>query len=113
MQLEDGTHIVFSKRYDLMVANGEDTTGFIPAHPDFRVIALGCPTRTLIPGPISHPASLALSSLSLTTDFSLSPLCQLPTRVYPSTLPSALAFLAATSTPSKPPRSWPVKKYRN
>jgi hypothetical protein len=46
MNLEDGTHIVSSKRFDLMVKNGEDTAGFIPAHPDFRVIALGCPTRT-------------------------------------------------------------------
>lgn len=45
MNLEDGTHIVSASRYDLMVKNGEDTTGFIPAHPDFRIIALGVPVR--------------------------------------------------------------------
>lgn len=45
MNLEDGTHIVSASRYDLMVKNGEDTTGFIPAHPDFRIVALGVPVR--------------------------------------------------------------------
>ncbi|BGP19567.1 hypothetical protein JCM10213_000167 [Rhodosporidiobolus nylandii] len=43
MNLSDGTHIVSSQRYELMLHNGEDTSGFMACHPDFRVIALGCP----------------------------------------------------------------------
>lgn len=43
--LEDGTHIVSAARYDLMVEQNEDTRNFIPAHPDFRIIALGVPVR--------------------------------------------------------------------
>lgn len=43
--LEDGTHIVSADRFDLMIKNKEDTTNFIPAHRDFRVIALGTPVR--------------------------------------------------------------------
>jgi hypothetical protein len=45
MNLEDGTHIVSADRYELMKKNGEDTTNFIPAHRDFRVIAIGTPVR--------------------------------------------------------------------
>ncbi|KWU41842.1 hypothetical protein RHOSPDRAFT_30334 [Rhodotorula sp. JG-1b] len=55
MNLEDGTHIVSASRYDLMVKNGEDTTGFIPAHPDFRIIALGVPVPPYAGLPIDPP----------------------------------------------------------
>ncbi|BGP51199.1 hypothetical protein JCM10450v2_007128 [Rhodotorula kratochvilovae] len=55
MNLEDGTHIVSSARYDKMVANGEDITGFIPAHPDFRIIALGVPVPPYPGLPIDPP----------------------------------------------------------
>ncbi|GAA5900077.1 hypothetical protein JCM6882_002608 [Rhodosporidiobolus microsporus] len=55
MNLEDGTHLVSSARYDLMVKNGEDTTGFIPTHPNFRVIALGCPVPPFPGLPIDPP----------------------------------------------------------
>ncbi|GAA6012821.1 hypothetical protein JCM10207_005374 [Rhodosporidiobolus poonsookiae] len=55
MNLEDGTHIVSSARYDLMVRNGDDTTGFVPCHPDFRVIALGCPVPPYPGLPIDPP----------------------------------------------------------
>ena len=41
MNLEDGTHIVSSARYQLMIKNKEDTTGFIQCSDSFRVIALG------------------------------------------------------------------------
>lgn len=44
--LEDGTHIVSADRYELMITNHEDTTNFIPAHRDFRVVALGTPVRS-------------------------------------------------------------------
>ncbi|GAA5995340.1 uncharacterized protein JCM10292_005112 [Rhodotorula paludigena] len=55
MNLEDGTHIVSAKRYDLMVSNGEDTTNFLPAHPDFRIIALGVPVPPYPGLPIDPP----------------------------------------------------------
>ncbi|GAA5867426.1 hypothetical protein JCM1840_002135 [Sporobolomyces johnsonii] len=55
MNLEDGTHIVSAARYDLMVKNGEDTKNFIPAHPDFRIIALGCPVPPFPGMPIDPP----------------------------------------------------------
>ncbi|GAA5962669.1 hypothetical protein JCM21900_006763 [Sporobolomyces salmonicolor] len=48
-------HIVSTARYDLMVENGEDTTNFIPAHPDFRIIALGCPVPPFPGMPIDPP----------------------------------------------------------
>lgn len=53
--LEDGTHIVSAARYDKMVQNGEDRTGFIPAHPDFRIIALGVPVPPYPGLPIDPP----------------------------------------------------------
>ncbi|BGP10994.1 hypothetical protein JCM10049v2_006888 [Rhodotorula toruloides] len=55
MNLEDGTHIVSAARYDLMVKQNEDTTSFIPAHPDFRIIALGVPVPPYSGLPIDPP----------------------------------------------------------
>ncbi|GAA6044030.1 hypothetical protein JCM8097_004313 [Rhodosporidiobolus ruineniae] len=55
MNLEDGTHIVSSARYDLMVKKGESTEGFIPCHPDFRVVALGSPVPPYPGLPIDPP----------------------------------------------------------
>ncbi|GAA5826620.1 hypothetical protein JCM11251_002821 [Rhodosporidiobolus azoricus] len=55
MNLEDGTHLVSTSRYDLMITNGEDTRGFIPTHPAFRVIALGCPVPPFPGLPIDPP----------------------------------------------------------
>lgn len=51
--LEDGTHIVSADRYDKMLRAGEDTTLFIPASRDFRVVALGVPVRTFALSPTS------------------------------------------------------------
>lgn len=53
--LEDGTHLVSAARYDKMVENGEDTTSFIPTHPDFRIIALGVPVPPYPGLPIDPP----------------------------------------------------------
>ncbi|SCV74430.1 BQ2448_8069 [Microbotryum intermedium] len=55
INLEDGTHIVSADRYDLMVKNGEDTTLFIPAHRDFRVIAIGTPVPPFPGYPLDPP----------------------------------------------------------
>ncbi|KAK4700971.1 von Willebrand factor A domain-containing protein 8, partial [Phenoliferia sp. Uapishka_3] len=55
INLEDGTHIVSSDRYDLMLQNKEDTTNFIPAHRDFRVIAIGTPVPPYPGFPLDPP----------------------------------------------------------
>ncbi|GAA5909649.1 hypothetical protein JCM8208_003837 [Rhodotorula glutinis] len=55
MNLEDGTHLVSTARYDKMIQNGEDTTSFIPTHPDFRIIALGVPVPPYPGLPIDPP----------------------------------------------------------
>lgn len=55
INLEDGTHIVSADRYDKMLANGEDTRMFIPAHREFRVIALGTPVPPYPGFPLDPP----------------------------------------------------------
>ncbi|KAL8292641.1 hypothetical protein RQP46_001253 [Phenoliferia psychrophenolica] len=55
INLEDGTHIVSADRYDLMLKNKEDITNFIPAHRDFRVIALGTPVPPYPGFPLDPP----------------------------------------------------------
>ncbi|KAM0790964.1 hypothetical protein ACM66B_004269 [Microbotryomycetes sp. NB124-2] len=55
INLEDGTHVVSADRYDKMAQQGEDTTNFIPAHRDFRVIAIGTPTPPYPGYPLDPP----------------------------------------------------------
>jgi MoxR-like ATPase len=55
INLEDGTHIVSADRYDKMLANGEDTRMFIPAHREFRVIAIGTPVPPYPGFPLDPP----------------------------------------------------------
>ncbi|KAM0756043.1 hypothetical protein T439DRAFT_283415 [Meredithblackwellia eburnea MCA 4105] len=55
INLEDGTHIISTPRYNLMLKNNEDTTNFIPAHPDFRVVAIGSPVPPYPGNPLDPP----------------------------------------------------------
>ncbi|KAK4055403.1 hypothetical protein OIO90_003241 [Microbotryomycetes sp. JL221] len=55
INLEDGTHIVSADRYDKMIAQGEDTTNFIPAHREFRVVAIGTPCPPYPGYPLDPP----------------------------------------------------------
>lgn len=92
--LEDGTHIVSAARYDLMVKQNEDTTSFIPAHPDFRIIALGVPVR-------AYDSCVTIVSVPLSERDWMG---QLPTPASRSTLPSDPASKRATSTQSRRPK---------
>ncbi|KAG7095577.1 hypothetical protein E1B28_006310 [Marasmius oreades] len=51
MNLEDGTHIVHPQRYALL----DDTKKFIPAHKDFRVIAIAAPVPPYPGYPLDPP----------------------------------------------------------
>lgn len=63
--LEDGTHVVSSDRYQKMIERGEDTTSFIPAHRDFRVIAIGTPVPPYPGYPLDPPFRSRFQSLYL------------------------------------------------
>ncbi|KAJ3534193.1 hypothetical protein NM688_g7173 [Phlebia brevispora] len=57
MNLDDGTHIIHHDRYALLdsSSSGEDFKQFIPAHKDFRVIAIAAPVPPYTGYPIDPP----------------------------------------------------------
>ncbi|KAF9495262.1 hypothetical protein BDN71DRAFT_1447943 [Pleurotus eryngii] len=57
MNLDDGTHIIHPHRYALLDTDRDDTTGklFIPAHKDFRVIAIAAPVPPYPGYPLDPP----------------------------------------------------------
>ncbi|EIW79654.1 hypothetical protein CONPUDRAFT_137936 [Coniophora puteana RWD-64-598 SS2] len=56
MNLDDGTHIVHPRRYDELLEKGEVTNKtFIPAHKDFRVIAIAAPVPPYPGYPLDPP----------------------------------------------------------
>ncbi|KAH9924969.1 AAA domain-containing protein [Epithele typhae] len=55
MNLEDGTHIVHPHRYELLDTNEFDSAEFIPAHKNFRVIAIAAPVPPYPGYPLDPP----------------------------------------------------------
>ncbi|KAI0772733.1 AAA domain-containing protein [Trametes elegans] len=55
MNLDDGTHIVHPRRYELLDQNEARSSAFIPAHKNFRVIAIAAPVPPYPGYPLDPP----------------------------------------------------------
>ena len=55
MNLDDGTHIVHPHRYELLDGTEAETKSFIPAHKNFRVIAIAAPVPPYPGYPLDPP----------------------------------------------------------